>query len=327
MPKHFRVARYTKDTYFKLNTITYEDGTSVCCVTDEDWQYTYPDNIYEFVDAKCDCLEEIDIVDIDEFDDVLVVMLDDEYERWLRRNREPEDTCATRIKYMNSITEEDATRLLKKNKLNYSGVSCFLTVFAWFPEGIGKKNTNFKLDKETQQMLTDLLIEESNTNDVYVAPYLLPTKTAITKYKNIDGMAEAFICEKLRVTYGDFETQRWHDKRVNFELFYIPVFLRATMESAVCPIYPSIMDENFEIRKPVLTTDGGDIMTDILGEKFSDPDLNDAVYNSKKITEGIQRCLNGSFCYLSRLIPCVEDIPMLSRDAYEAATGTITPSL
>ena len=139
----------------------------------EEWkEITKPNSLMDFYYGLLDAME----VEEPEFD-VKVVTLDDEYFSWLGNK---ENTEANRAKYAETTSEEDATRLMKKNRMDKIAGLYFVPAI-FFPQS--KSDTvSLKVTRKLREKIKNG-IERTVNASVYVPGVVISSQ-------NLSGYTE-----------------------------------------------------------------------------------------------------------------------------------------
>ena len=165
------------------------------------------------------------------------VAVDEEYDAWLEGSGK-EDNAQALNEYMSGLSEEDATRLLKKNKLDRDYRLLYIPfVAACSPDKDGKfpKRATLVLDKGCCEEIAAYLGMVYPKAQVWVPGYLLTADRANSDGNRLYGMAEAFFSQGVRVKLGILEDQDSSGES-QFLPLLMPFILKYQVNSAFATI-------------------------------------------------------------------------------------------
>lgn len=222
-PKEVLLARFTYDT----------------------WKQLFPDKtLDEWKETQCPaCMSDFILMALSDMgyrgfcvDNVCkttVVVLDEEYLEWLKKN-EKADSEKVRREYGASLSEYDLNRLLEKNDMNkeYYLIG-FPVALLTDPEKEGEKKISFP--KEAYQVIREHLGRVLRDFDVWMPNYLLTPDDFLEGETQLMNMAEAEMDDKTKVTLMKF-AMPLKMQPGDISLGIIPVVLYARIGQAALPV-------------------------------------------------------------------------------------------
>lgn len=95
-----------------------------------------------------------------------IIVIDEEYYAWLE-NTFRDDTEENRLKYMETVSDEDADRLLKKNHLNATYTVCVMPFLILYENGVPPL-TRWEMSEDTKNVILSCLTRVFGEGNVYL---------------------------------------------------------------------------------------------------------------------------------------------------------------
>lgn len=192
----------------------------------------YLDRTLDLLGVKDKDLEKVDYGVLTPDASIKVIVIDDEYYGWLRKNRK-EDTEGNRLAYMNTVSDEDADRLLHKNHLDVTYTACVIPVIVLYDNGV-PPITRWELSKNTKDIIHNCLIRVFGESDVYFPGTVGKIDDVFKKEERLLEQAARYFDEGVTPkNYRD--TEQKHKGACNAAIAAIPFVVRY-VHSAISPV-------------------------------------------------------------------------------------------
>lgn len=191
----------------------------------EEWEeQTLPMEYDNFVDKCLDVLQNNNLF----ANKINIITLDDEYLDWLNINN-LKNTQDNRQKYIESISPENAQRLLDKNQLggNYSILSFYCIVY--LNEPLEKNFTTFNLSDETINQITLYLNEIYGKGNVSVPGAVLNLENVIDEH---DYILHSF-GRRVNTKFGKLSFQKFSSNGLTILEVCIPYVIKLPMSATI----------------------------------------------------------------------------------------------
>src|SRR5699024_4129853 len=163
---------------------------------------------------------------------IKVIVIDDEYYGWLRKNRK-EDTEGNRLAYMNTVSDEDADRLLHKNHLDVTYTACVIPVIVLYDNGV-PPITRWELSKNKKDIIHNCLTRVFVESDVYFPGTLGKIVEVFKKEERLLEQAARY-CDESITPKNYRDTEQKHKGACNAAKAAIPFVVRY-VHSAISPV-------------------------------------------------------------------------------------------
>lgn len=156
------------------------------------------------------------------------VVIDNEYYEYLTRTQK-EDNTQSRTEYMNSVSDTNVLRLLKKHHLNWT-----LTLFA-IPVMIVSETpfpSEMSLSLEDKKSeITNILSGIYGLGNVYVPGYICHTNYIAECEDAILDEAYTYFHEGTRTSIGKYKIQPSNNEKANLTFYFIPIVVKHEFNS------------------------------------------------------------------------------------------------
>ena len=227
--------RYTKETWEMFWGIEHE----------ESWKrISTPDNFDSFFRRYATLMNERECRYY-KYANFKTVVVDEEYVKWLNDNEKTHSRGAVR-EYCDGISDEDAYRLLVKNKMN---VSTYITFNPIRVDHLNVEETdisrfNIHFKPEEAKILERDLKSIFTRSQVFVPPYYFTTKGAKQAYKTLAEIADSYFETGTYTNVEEFRYQDVSDFNPRSTALWFPVIIRNKVKSAV-----NVIDNHFFTKK------------------------------------------------------------------------------
>ena len=234
-----RIGRFTKDAW---NDLGYP-GTYYGFINRPDDDFAYIQSVKLYLDPIGP--------DADQF---MIVTIDEEFGYWLKNvpnvPKDPENLN----RYLQSISLEDAERLMKKDRIQMGYASYVLTVGIIYHEDAPER-AGFSIEKDMRDKLR-AVIDRLGYGRSWVARYLIDKAGLNGHLEEFRSEADAFLSSGVEVICSKWEEIR--RKGSSFEKRYIPIFIDRHVDSALTKIEQGQLPDPVDIaaqidRDPLFT--------------------------------------------------------------------------
>lgn len=150
------------------------------------------------------------------------VVIDEEYYEYLNKAK-LEDTQQHRLQYITSFSDENAKRLLKKNRLNWA-LTVFTIPICVIMESPFSEETFFSLDKEKEQM-TNILETVYGKGNVYVPGYICHANYLKDCEDDLLQQAYTYFHDGVETTIGKYKRQL-NNRTANIAFYFVPFIVK-----------------------------------------------------------------------------------------------------
>ena len=264
--------RYSYDVWKKIHpNHSYEDWENAMCI----------DDLFTFLlTSREDVMKVFRLRPGRGFPIVRVLPMDDEYLDWLKENNF-EHSYENMEKYeMIERTDEEYFRLLCKNGWDKDfGQMCIPLII--LNKGKGSLHTDFKLSKETTEMLKEYLESVYIGMDVFVNGQILHQDEYMDDTGMYLNMAKAYFKDGQRVKLGKWDSQQHDSEKINVYEFAIPFVVQKKYDSAVFDLDELQKNPLNFIPDIHLTKDAFDIISSS-AEPFADSKIEQRIIKDLK---------------------------------------------
>lgn len=171
------------------------------------------------------------------------IVIDDEYYEYLKINNK-EDNTQSRSEYMNTISDTNAMRLLKKNHLNWTLIPFAIPVMVASKTPFPKEMSYSLGDKRAE--MTMILESVYGMGNVYVPGYICHTNYIDECEDTIVDEAYTYFFEGTRTTIGKYRIQPNNSDDANLTFYFIPFVVKHEFKSPRISLAQLIGDEPIE---------------------------------------------------------------------------------
>ncbi len=216
---------------------------SVTRLTYDVWKETYPNStraewsattrpghVINFIGNAADVLESSD-TQLKNYK-IRVATLDDEYLCWLKDNQ-LENSADSRQQYAQEMSDDEALRLLRKNRDDYVYNIVAFSVICFYSEGLQSTKTQYKLDKQLCNDLKEYLEKIYTKSIVYVPGLVMKPDELYYHADMLINITKPYFEDKVSIKYGKYDEQLYSTKGINATILYIPFVVCEKLDTAV----------------------------------------------------------------------------------------------